>query len=228
MSNCALITARGGSKGLPRKNVLPLKGKPVIAWTIEAALECSQIDRVFVTTDDQEIADVSRQFGAEVLNRPSHLATDEATSEAVISHAIAELERTENITTIVLLQPTSPLRSSLHISDALSLYYEKGATCTISVFEPGHCPAKAYQLNENGTISGLYGAAAPYTRRQDLPTTYQPNGAIYIFSVDSFKQFDQIPREGVYPYEMSEKQSADIDRLEDLLNIERIMEDDHE
>ncbi|MFG0885955.1 cytidylyltransferase domain-containing protein [Vibrio sp. CJQ_6] len=228
MSNFALITARGGSKGLPRKNVLPLKGKPVIAWTIEASMKCPQIDRVVVTTDDEEIADVSRKFGAEVINRPSHLATDEATSEAVISHAIAELEKTENITTIVLLQPTSPLRNSSHISDALALHNEQGATCTISVFEPSHCPAKAYRLNENGTISGLYGAAAPYTRRQDLPTTYQPNGAIYIFSVDSFKQFNQIPREDVYPYEMSEKQSADIDTLEDLLNIERIMEDDHE
>ncbi|MDK9737712.1 acylneuraminate cytidylyltransferase family protein [Vibrio sp. D404a] len=228
MSNFALITARGGSKGLPRKNILPLNGKPVIAWTIEAALQCSEIDQVFVTTEDPEIKDVSRKYGAKVICRPMHLASDEATSEAVIDHAIQELQKLETFLNIVLLQPTSPLRNSTHISEALTLHGKCKASCTISVFEPSHSPAKAYKLNENGTISGLYGASAPYTRRQDLPKSYQPNGAIYIFSAHSFKLCNGIPRDGVFPYEMSEKESADIDRLEDLLNIERIMESNDE
>lgn len=220
--NIALITARGGSKGLPRKNILDLHGRPLISWTISAALECDEIERVFVSTEDNEIAQISQQCGAEVIDRPKELATDTASSIGVISHAIDWLKK-KNIDckTLVLLQPTSPLRNAQHIGSALALYKQRSADLVISVFEPPHTPVKAYVETPNGAITGLYSQEAPYTRRQDLPQAFQPNGAIYAFSVDAFKQHDQFPLENVYPYIMSEQDSADVDTFEDLQAVEK-------
>ena len=222
----ALITARGGSKGLPRKNILKINGKPLIAWTIEAAKFCSSIERIFVTTDDFEIAKISKDFGAEVIQRPTELATDTASSIDVISHAINWLER-ENIKTetIVLLQPTSPLRTATHLKEALALFNAKQAKFVISVFEPAHTPIKSYIEAENGTINGLYSDEAPYMRRQDLPRSFQPNGAIYIFDKNEFELNLNFPRINIYPYIMSEKNSVDIDTLEDFLLVEERMKE---
>ncbi|EGQ8469064.1 CMP-sialic acid synthetase [Vibrio alginolyticus] len=218
----ALITARGGSKGLPRKNVLPLYGIPLIGWTIKAAQGCSYISKVLVSTDDDEIACVSKDFGAEVIDRPDELATDTASSIDVISHAISWLEQKEvqKYKGMILLQPTSPLRTSHHIKDAIELYENTTANIVISVFEPTHTPIKAYLENEDGTLSGLYSNEAPYQRRQDLPKAYQPNGAIYAFSIDEFKLNNHFPRNKVFPYVMSEVESTDIDTLEDLKKVE--------
>ena len=220
----ALITARGGSKGLPRKNILPLAGMPLIGWTIQAALDSNSIERVFVSTEDQEIADVSFELGAEVIPRPLALALDNSGSEEVIEHAIKYLEENKlNFDTLVLLQPTSPLRTSAHIDEAIELHEQKNANCVISVFEPSHTPVKAYVEKSDGSMSGLFGPGAPYTRRQDLPRAFQPNGAIYAFSVSKFKKKNQIPREDVFPYIMSELESADIDTREDLIHVEQIL-----
>ncbi|CAM3105396.1 cytidylyltransferase domain-containing protein [Moritella viscosa] len=220
----ALITARGGSKGLPRKNILPVGDIPLIGWSIQAALDSNLIDSVFVSTEDQEIADVSLKLGAKIIPRPNTLALDTSGSEEVIEHAIKYLEASNlNFDTLVLLQPTSPLRTSLHINEAIELYEGKNASCVISVFEPIHTPIKAYVEKDDGSMSGLYSKSAPYSRRQDLPRAFQPNGAIYAFSVEKFKEYNQIPRENVYPYVMSEYNSADIDTLDDLLNVELIL-----
>ncbi|HHC6478574.1 TPA: acylneuraminate cytidylyltransferase family protein [Vibrio parahaemolyticus] len=218
----ALITARGGSKGLPRKNVLPLYGIPLIGWTIKAARGCSYVSRVLVSTDDDEIARISKDFGAEVIDRPSELATDTASSIDVISHAISWLAQKEvqKYKGMILLQPTSPLRTSRHIKEAIELYESSTANFVISVFEPTHTPIKAYLENEDGTVSGLYSNEAPYQRRQDLPKAYQPNGAIYAFSIDEFKLNNHFPRNKVFPYVMSEVESADIDTLEDMKKVE--------
>ncbi|WP_319535992.1 acylneuraminate cytidylyltransferase family protein [uncultured Vibrio sp.] len=218
----ALITARGGSKGLPRKNILPAHGTPLIGWTIKAALDCANIDRVFVSTEDDEIAKISRQFGAEIIVRPDELASDTSSSIDVISHAIGWLED-HHIETpwMTLLQPTSPLRTATHIEQALNLLQHKNAHLVISVFEPSHTPVKAYLEQENGSIEGLYSNEAPYTRRQDLPRAFQPNGAIYAFSVAEFKRNNHFPRTQVFPYIMSEADSADVDTLEDLMVVEQ-------
>ncbi|PMH45973.1 CMP-sialic acid synthetase [Vibrio sp. 10N.286.49.B3] len=221
--NIALITARGGSKGLPRKNVLPLNGTPLIGITIQAALASKNIDRVYVTTEDDEIKKISAQFGAEIIDRPLELASDTSTSAEAIEHAIQYLNKTINFDTIVLLQPTSPLRTSHHIDHALTIYHEKKADCVLSVFEPSHTPIKAYIEQENGMISGLFSPDAPYTRRQDLPKSYQPNGAIYIFSVTKFKLHNLIPRDNVFPYVMSELESADIDTIDDFTYVEQLL-----
>jgi len=219
--NIALITARGGSKGLPRKNILPIVGVPLIGWTIKAAIEAESIDAVYVTTEDDEISKISIELGAQVIKRPLELSQDDTGSEPVICHAINFLKKHNVLpTTITLLQPTSPMRTSKHIDEAYSQYKKKSANCVLSVFEPEHTPAKAYKLNDDGTIEGLLFEGAPYTRRQDLPTTFQPNGAIYIFSSAAFMSKKLIPRTKVYPYVMNKESSIDIDTMDDLIKAE--------
>lgn len=220
----ALITARGGSKGLPRKNILNINGLPLIAWSIQAAKESVGIDRVFVSTEDQEIADVSRDFGAEVIPRPIELATDTATSESVIKHALSWLnEQSVDSEYLVLLQPTSPLRTAHHISEALECLSSLEADCVISVFEPSHTPVKSYIQTSDGMIKGLYSESAPYTPRQNLPRAFQPNGAIYAFSIEAFSLRGRIPRERVAPYIMHASESEDIDTIDDFLKVEQIL-----
>jgi N-acylneuraminate cytidylyltransferase/CMP-N,N'-diacetyllegionaminic acid synthase len=138
----ALVPARGGSKGLPGKNVLPLLGKPLIAWTIEQAKACSYIDRVMVTTDDDGIAAAAREFGADVpFKRPAHLATDAAKSLDVVLHALDWLEaHGDRYDLLVLLQPTSPLRTAGDIGGALDLFISKNAGAVVSVCETDHHP----------------------------------------------------------------------------------------
>lgn len=221
----ALITARGGSKGLPRKNILPLNGLPLIGWTIKSALESDNIDCVYVSTEDDEIKGVSIELGAQVISRPIELAQDDSGSEPVIAHALEFLKANGIETTeMFLLQPTSPMRTSQHIDDAYNIYVKNSANCVISVFEPDHSPAKAYKLNRDGTIEGLLFAGAPYTRRQDLPITLQPNGAIYIFNANIFMFDKLIPRTKVYPYIMNRNTSIDIDTMDDLIEAETFLE----
>jgi len=224
MSNIAIITARGGSKGLKRKNILQLNDKPLIAWTIEAALNSVGIDTCYVSTEDEEIANISKDFGAKIIERPIELAQDNTLSEEVLAHAISYLnDRNVSFDTITLLQPTSPLRTHSDLDSAFNLFKVKDANCVISVFEPNHSAAKAYKELPDGSISGLLSESAPYSARQTLPSTYQPNGAIYIFKVDIFNEKNRIPREKVYPYVMPENLSIDIDSKEDFDRAQSIM-----
>lgn len=224
MNNIALITARGGSKGLPRKNILDLHSLPLIAWTIRAALNSKFIDQVYVTTEDAEIIDISQQYGAEIILRPRHLASDNTASEPVIAHALEHLKKQSILVKdIFLLQPTSPLRTTTHIDEAYDLYINKKADSVISLFEPSHHPLKAFKVQNNGTVKGLISDDSPYCRRQDLPVALQPNGAIYIFNNYKFLRYSKIPRTNIYPYIMSETESLDVDTIEDLNNIESYM-----
>lgn len=218
----ALITARGGSKGLPRKNVLPINGTPLIGLTINAAKQCHLVSDVYVSTDDYEITQVSEEFGANVIPRPAELASDTASSIDVVSHAIAWLEKQAiSCEDMVLLQPTSPLRTSEHLNSALNQYIESDASFVVSVFEPTHTPIKSYIQESDGSIRGLYSDEAPYKCRQDLPKAFQPNGAIYAFSVAGFKKINHFPRSNVFPFIMSETESADIDTIEDFKLAEK-------
>jgi CMP-N-acetylneuraminic acid synthetase len=222
--NIALITARGGSKGLPRKNILSLCGKPLIAWTINAAKRSKNIDYIYVSTEDDEIAAISKECGAEVIPRPMNLAEDTSSSEPVIEHSINYLmKKNIDVQNICLLQPTSPLRTHEQIDKAFDIYFHKKANCVVSVFEPKHTPVKAYKLESDGSIIGLLNDNAPYDRRQDLPIAFQPNGAIYIFSSSNFLVNAQIPRTYVFPFLMSEAESADIDTLADFNEVETII-----
>lgn len=222
--NIALITARGGSKGLPRKNILDLNGLPLIGWSIKAAQETPSIDHVYVTTEDTEIAKISSQYGAKIIERPSELAQDYSGSEVVIQHALEYLSKNGvQVNDVCLLQPTSPLRTHQHIEEAYDSYRDQKANCVISVFEPNHSAAKAYKLNDDGSITGLLFDAAPYTPRQNLPTTFQPNGAIYWFSAEQFLLTGEIPRTGVFPYVMKEAISIDIDTIDDFKKAEELL-----
>lgn len=224
--NIALITARGGSKGLPRKNIRTLNDMPLIYWTIEAALLTKEIDYVYVSTDDEEIKKISLESGALCIDRPAILSTDTATSESVIKHAIEYFHTINlNVHTIILLQPTSPLRNKFHIEEALRKYESSEANMVLSVYEPKHTPIKAFFLNKGNYLEAIYDRDAPFSRRQDLPKAFQSNGAIYIFSVEQFNKNRKLPRENLLPYIMTEQDSEDIDTIEDLKRIERLYKD---
>ena len=180
MKTIATICARGGSKGLPRKNVLPFAGKPLIARTIEQALGCPMIEGVFVSTDDDEIAEVARGCGAQVpYRRPADLASDDAGKIPVIEHLVAHLEtQGMSIGTIVDLQPTSPLRTQEDLAAAIRL--AGAADLIVSVSEPSHNPY--YSLVEMDDRGELHlSKPATFIRRQDVPTVWGLNGSIYVW-----------------------------------------------
>ncbi|MEQ2352741.1 acylneuraminate cytidylyltransferase family protein [Pseudoalteromonas piscicida] len=224
MLNIGLITARGGSKGIPRKNIVLLNNRPLISWTIDEALNSESIDLVFVSTDDAEISAVSKLSGANVIDRPPSLAKDTSRSEDAILHAIDSLKNIQLFPDVItLLQPTSPLRKAYHIDEAVREYRNKGAQLVVSVCEPVHSPIKSYVKTDTGELKGLYTDDAPYQPRQYLPTVYQPNGALYVINTESFLQNKGFPRSGVYPYLMRAEESIDIDSYADLLEIEKVL-----
>ena len=173
----AIIPARGGSKRLPRKNVLDLCGKPLIAYTIEAALKSKYIDKVIVSSDDEEILNISSNFGADIIKRPIDLANDTATTFDTIKHTIDNFEKYDYI---VLLQPTSPLRNEKHIDEAIQLLEEKNADSIISVCEMDHSPLWSNTLPKDGNMSNFLKDEILNKRSQDLEKYYRLNGAIYI------------------------------------------------
>lgn len=205
----AIIPARGGSKRLPRKNVLDLAGKPLIVWSIEAGLKSKYIDKVIVTSDDDEILGIAKQFGSETIKRPDELASDTATSFDAIRHTIENLERYDYI---VLLQPTSPLRTSEHIDEAIKLLKSKRADAIVSVSEMDHSPLWSNTLPEDGDMSHFIRDEIKNKRSQDLETYYRLNGAIYICRTDTLldeKSF--MLKDNVFAYHMDRKSSVDID-----------------
>ncbi len=163
----AIIPARGGSKRLLRKNILPLVDKPLIVWTIEAAKKSKYINKIVVTSDDDEILNISKANGAEIIKRPDELATDTATSFDVIVHSIKSLEKYDYV---VLLQPTSPLRDQEDIDNAIELLLDKSASAIISVCEVDHSPEWCNTLPENNDMSNFLPKSISNKRSQDLST----------------------------------------------------------
>jgi len=225
----AVIPARGGSKRLPRKNLLPLSGKPMIAWTIEAALKAACIDQVVVSTDDGEIAEVASSYGAEVpFLRPTELASDSATTEAVVSHAVERYEAGEDkFTHVCLLQPTSPLRSSSDIDASWALLTARMGKAVISVTVAEHSPLWCNTLPEDLSMSGFLSDENLGIRSQELPIYYRLNGAIYLFEkFFSNRMRDLYNTDGVYAYIMDNEASIDVDtpfdfKLAQLIRNER-------
>lgn len=210
----AIIPARGGSKRLPRKNVLPLSGKPLIAWSIEAALACEKIDKAIITSDDDEILTVAGHYPVELIKRPEFLATDTATSFDAIKHAIEQQPEYEYI---VLLQPTSPLRTAKHITEAIELLETKNADAVISVCETEHSPLWSNTLPENSDMSNFLREELLNTRSQDLPLYYRLNGAVYICKTHNLlEQESFFIKDNIYAYVMSQKSSVDIDTMMDF------------
>jgi len=225
----AIIPARGGSKRLPRKNLLPLAGKPLIAWAIESGMNSKYIDEIVVSSDDDEIIEIAGQYKAMApFKRPGALATDEASTTDVISHAL-DFFRTEynkEFDYIVLLQPTSPLRNSSHIDAAIELLFKRGCASVISVVKSSHSPLWTNTLPGNGNMSGFIKKEFVGLRSQDLPDYFELNGAIYICKVEDFiNQKSLFLEHDQYAYIMDRRSSIDIDDDIDFKLCELILND---
>ena len=215
-----LIPARGGSKGVPRKNIRELDELPLIAHSIQAGLDATALDSVVVSTNDEEIAKVAESHGARVpFIRPSELATDEAPTAPVIRHALETLHSEgKAYDTFVLLQPTSPLRTAAHIDEAFSLYQDSNADSVISAYPTydtrwERTPEGAQKLNYTDAKK----------RRQDRDPEYVINGAIYVTDVEQFRQTEEIITGITEIYEMTERESVDIDTQFDLWLARQIL-----
>lgn len=219
----AIVTARGGSKGLPGKNLAPLMGKPLIAHTILAGLTCPGVARVVVTTDHPDIARVSREWGAEVIDRPPELATDTASSIDAVGHALGVLRAGgEDAERLALLQPTSPLRTAGHLADCLDRWRAAATVSAISVTEYEHSPYKAFTL-DGDRLSPLFGAECLSSPRQTLPPIYRPNGAIFAIGIPAFLEAHTFFVAPVMAYIMSGEDSVDIDTPADLAAAEFLL-----
>lgn len=209
----AIIPARGGSKRLPGKNIKLLGGKPLIAWTIEAAIKSNIFDHIFVSTDSEEIASVSRDYGAKVpFLRPAELASDTATTNDVVTHLVEWFEKEYNkeVTTVAILQPTSPLRNAQHIQEAFKVMEMKRAKAVVSVCELEHPIQFCNQLGVDGSMDGFI-ELGDMKRTQDLEPYYRLNGAIYFLSREYANRLSELYSEGTYSYIMGLKSSIDID-----------------
>lgn len=207
----AIIPARGGSKGIPRKNINTLGGKPLIAYTIEEALKSKYLDHTFVSTEDPEIAKVSKKCGAQVIDRPSDLAKDTSKTVDAILHAVEYLEREDiHSDVIVLLQPTSPLRITEDIDMAVKSYLDNECDSVIGVCEPDHSPFWCFTLSGK-YLQPLFDRKYDNTRRQDLPEVVMPNGAIYVSSPESIRKYDGFYGDRTIAYCMPPERSIDID-----------------
>lgn len=205
----AVIPARGGSKRLPRKNVLPLAGKPLISWTIEAALASKKIDTVVVSSDDKETLDISAKFNCQLINRPAELSQDTSTSFDVIQHTIKNIDEHEYI---VLLQPTSPLRRGHQIDEAIELLEEKNADAIVSVTEMEFSPLWANTLPADLNMENFLRDKIRDQRSQDLPIYYRLNGAIYVCKTNKLLGTGNFfLKENIFAYVMKEENSVDID-----------------
>ncbi len=210
----ALITARGGSKGLPRKNVLLAGGKPLVAWTVDAAISAKCVDRVVLSSDDHEIMVAASAAGCDVpFCRPVHLASDMATSIDVVLHALDELPGYEYV---VLLQPTSPLRTAADIDAAFELMLERGVPSCVSVCEADQSPYWMYKLAAGNKLERILPEVDGITRRQDLPPTYVLNGAIYIARIDWLRSNKKFVGVETAAYPMPKERSLDIDSADDF------------
>lgn len=218
----AIIPARGRSKGLPRKNIIDLAGKPLIGWSIEAALQSRYIDKTVVSSDDEEILDVSRKFGADIIKRPDSLATDLASSESVIKHALEQID-SENFEYLILLQPTSPLRNEKDIDLAFKEMLAQNATALISVQEIDNKILKAFIIDDKGFLEKISHKDYAFKRRQDLPPVFLSNGAIYIIRVKDFLETGKLYTSKTFYYKMPKSKSVDVDTYDDIVKINQIL-----
>ncbi|HEX3043166.1 MAG TPA: acylneuraminate cytidylyltransferase family protein [Bacillota bacterium] len=220
-----IIPARGGSKGLPRKNLRDLAGKPLIAWTIETALKSECFSWIIVNTDDPTIATVGEKYGAQIpFLRPAELATDQAKSMDVILHTIKWYEsQGECFDLVTLLQPTSPLRNVLDIQEAFKLFAEKNAKSVVSVCECEHTPQWMNTIGPDLSMKGFLAKEIANTNRQGLKTYYRLNGAVYIAQWNYLKETGSFFGEDTYAYIMPQERSIDIDSELDLKLAELII-----
>lgn len=216
MKVVAIIPARGGSKGISKKNLINFLGKPLIQWSIEAALKSKFITDVVVSSDDDEILEEAKKNKNVItLKRPKELAEDNSRTEPVLLHALENL-KDKKYDYLILLQPTSPLRTAEDIAIAFNTLKTSNANSLISVCALEQHPYKSFKVDEDGFLQGIINNDYPFTPRQELPKTFRANGAIYIIkTADFMKNFSLLTKKTIH-FEMSKENSLDIDTIEDL------------
>lgn len=211
----AIIPARSGSKGLPGKNIMSLGGKPMIAWTIEAAVRSNKFSKVVVSTDSEDIAEIARQWGAEVpFLRLEEFSTDESPIFDTITYTLNKLG--ENFDAICLLQPTSPMRKSEHIVEAVELYECSTTPSVVSVTKVDKSPQWCFWRNDGGALKPILKDGLSLNRRQELQDAFVLNGAIYIAETEELLSERKFLFDDSVSYLMSKESSIDIDDLVDF------------
>lgn len=220
-----LIPARGGSKGIPSKNIIEIYGKPLIQYSIECAKGSKYLDRTIISTDDEKIKEVALKFGGDVpFMRPKELALDTSKTIDAVVHAINWLkEHGEEYDYLVLLQNTVPLRKSWHIDEAIEKLFESNEKSLVSVTEVDENPVLMRTINEDGTVHNLLHMNSTM-RRQDFPKFYRVDGAIYIQKLDEEFGLNTSLNDGRLAYKIEERYSVDIDTYLDIRKIEFYLE----
>lgn len=222
LSILAIIPARGGSKGVPMKNIRLFHGKPLLAWTIESAKKCQEIDRLLLSSDDEKIMEVARHYGCDVpFARPHELASDHATSMDVALHVLVNLEKKYDV--LLWLQPTSPLRTSDHIRAALEMVVHGNHTSCVSVCRTAKPPEWMFRLNTDHTLLPVVPRSPESGNRQAIPPAYVLNGAIYACSIPWLLQGKSFTDSHTKALVMEEYYSIDIDTELDFQLGELIM-----
>jgi len=217
MKVIAIIPARGGSKGIPKKNLVNFLGKPLLQWSIEAALNSKYITDVVVSSDDDDILRISQKHKNVIpIKRPKELALDTSRTEPVLAHVIESLKGT-TFDYLILLQPTSPLRKSDDIDEAFNKLLASYANSLISVCSNNYHPYKSLRINNEGFLEGIINNEYPFFPRQELPQTYSANGAIYIIKVKDFIKNHSLITSKTLHFKMSIERSLDIDSKIDLI-----------
>ncbi len=223
----ALVTARGGSKGVPGKNTKLLDGKPLLAWSIDAAKHSSSVARIVISTDGSEIAELGRQWGAEApFIRPPELAADASSHIDVLVHAIEWFEANEGYRPeyVLTLQPTSPLRTAADIDAAYAIATAHGADAVVGVEETHHHPFLVRKIGPDGRLEEFMHTEIEYLRRQDLPAAYAVNGAIFLNRRESLLRDRTFEPSDAYPYVMPPERSLQIDTPWDWFLMEQVID----
>ena len=219
----ALIPARGGSKGLKKKNLYPVNNKPLISWTIESAISSHYLEQIFVSSDDNSILEIASKEGVNCIERPANLAKDTSSMESVIMHSIEQIDKQGiGFKYIILLQPTSPLRDSKDIDLACKKFIQLNADSLISVTNVESTVLKTLVKDDNGFLRPAFDNKFPSMNRQQLPLAYKPNGAIYIIDKKLFLDNPTLLQKNTVMYEMKEDKSIDIDSISDIQTIEKL------
>lgn len=227
MKVLGLITARGGSKGVPGKNIKLLCGKPLLAYTVETALKAEKLTRVILSTEDEEIAEIGRELGVEIpFMRPAELAEDTTPTFPVVKHALLKLqEKGDYFDAVCLLQPTNPLRRAEDIDNCIELLTGSGVDCVVSVLPvpDEYNPKWVYQMESDGKIKLLCGDKEPIPRRQDLPPAYFREGSIYVTRSETILSGNSLYGEDTMGYQIDSKFSVNIDTESDWQRAENLV-----
>ncbi len=214
----AIVPARGGSKGIPRKNMHPVLGEPLLFYTIrlrEELIKKGIISEMVVSSDSKEILDYAFSLGCPIKLRPEELSGDNVPCDAVVKHLLKSLPFEYDA--VLVLQPTSPLREFSDIKACVEYYRSRPMiNCLISVCEMDNSVCKCFVMNEKNFLKGLVNDEMPFVNRQDLPKVYKPNGAIYLMDVKLFLETGKLFSDNAVPYIMPESRSLDIDMIDDI------------